>query len=475
MAKAPVPTYTPPAATPKTKGYAWEAALADALSIPYSANVKKFFDAWHSADNSKATNNPFNITVDYTGKATGDLGGNTAHVKNFSTPLDGIKATAAFIAKNTPNLIDIIKNGDFKAASNYLQAAHWAGSSTTYGAAVYKNYVNGTYTQGNNAPVNLSPAAKAQVAAQAATLAAEAKLGSAGYVDATAALSGAVAQAKAVQHVADPWVTVTTTKNGTVKLGQATGYAPPKNVLTYGGEPVTKSALSSIWTSAYASTYEQYTGKVATTDVVVKTLQAGLSPFGLRAQLANQKGFVDSPIYKQSAGAINNVSRQILGIDAPTDIVKKALVENWDAQTLQNNLRKTPQYLKGPEYQTNVAQMGQVYKTIYGTPDAGATQTIRETAANGWTTDQFANYLRTQPQYKTSVEYESKAVGFLGAMGLLVGARPTLQPGVKGVGGGTAVPDASNVPGTARPLGSVLDYTPTLGDSKLTQGLAVTP
>lgn len=339
------------------------------------------------------------------------------------------------------------------------------GISSGYGSPTPQAYVDSVKqiaALGASAWDNSTPQAKALHA----QLVNQAKSASGAFIQSQVDLGAATAQAKAVAHVSDPWVTVVTDKKtGQTTLGQTTGYAPPKNVLTYGGEPLTKSGLSTVWSSQYANSYEQFTGKVATADVIVSTLQAGLSPFGLQQKLAQQKGFVGSPIWQENAPQVNSVAKQILGTDAPLDFTRKALSLGWNDTTVAAELRKIPQYLKGPEYQSNVATMGGQYKQIYGVPDATASQTIKEAAANGWTTTQFASYLRDQPEYKQSAEYQGNALSFLDAMGLLTGSRPTLTKATP-ITGGTAVPNAAVVPGQAKPLTSPSPFTASLGTAK---------
>lgn len=308
----------------------------------------------------------------------------------------------------------------------------------------------------------LTPAQKAaRAAADAAARAANPALAAAQALE-----SANAAAARAAYHANNPWVTVQTDTHGNVVgLGTAYGPKPPKNALRYGGQPLTQNELSSMWTARYATVWEQYTGKVPTAADIVSTLKSGLSPYGLQTKLSQTKTFTSSPVYKSSAPGVQAVAQQVLGGAAPDSFVRQAIALGWDQSTVAAQLRKLPQYLQGPEFQTNQAQMNTVYKQIYGAPDANAQQAIRETAAAGWTTDQFASYLRSQPQYKTSVEYQAKATSFLDAMGLLLGSRAVLTPTTTTPAGGTAVPNVGVVPGKAAPLNPVLGLQATLPDN----------
>lgn len=278
------------------------------------------------------------------------------------------------------------------------------------------------------------------------------------------AVAESVASAKATAHVADgtQWVVRQTNKLGDViGFTYSTGANPPKNVLLINGEPATKSDLSQAWSAEYADTYSQFTGKNATPAQIASIVASGVSVYGLRSQLATTASFATSPIYKSSAAGLQGDAKTILGTNAPQSLVTQAIAENWDQSTFEAKLRALPAYTSGPEFQTNVAQMTTTYQGIYGTPDSTAEQSIKEAAAAGWSTDQFASYLRAQPQYKTSLEYATNATNFLDAMGLTLGSRPTLQPGKAAVGG-TPVPNSPIVPGAPTTLPSPLTLKPVL-------------
>lgn len=314
------------------------------------------------------------------------------------------------------------------------------------------------------------PQTPEQKAATAAATA-NAKANSPAYLDAQAKLSAARKQASLDAHTTDPWVIPVTGVHGEiVGFRYVTGATPPKNVLKKGGEPLTKTTLTAVW-NQYSSGYEAFTGKVASAADIVRVLKDGLSPMGMQQQLSKLPGFVNSPIYKSQSADVNAAAQALWGTKAPKAIIAQALAQNWDSATLQQHLRNDPRYLRGPEFLTNKATMKDAYQQIYGAPDENALQSISEAAANGWTTVQFADYLRSQPQYKTSIEYQSNAVNFLDAMGLFTGGHATLTPGAQAITGGTAVTNAPVVPGVAKPLNPELPFTPTLpGAPGLTGG-----
>lgn len=413
--------------TSQPKGYEWEGALADKLGVPYSPAMKKFFDAWNANDRSSASNNPFNITVDYTGGSTGTLSGNTAGVLNFATALDGVNATAAFIQKNVPSLINDLKKGNFKGASQTIQDSGWAGKgNTTYGAGIYSTFQSGTAINvGTNAPSQLSPTGKAQVSVQQSTETLQQQAHDQAYLGATVAKASALAQAKVAGHETDPWVTVLTDKKGNITgLGEAIGMQPPKNVLTIGGQPATRQDYQLAWSQTYASDYEAYTGKPATPAVQVQILESGQSLYQMRQRLANQPGFTSSPIYKQSAAGIADAVKTATGKAAPKSFVRDAIAQGWDSATVSAKIKQLPGYTSGPEYRQNFAQNVNTFQSIYGMPNNQENAWLKHVTLQGWSTDEIAGHLRSDPAYKYSPEYQAKAINFLDAMGMFTGTRP---------------------------------------------------
>lgn len=292
-----------------------------------------------------------------------------------------------------------------------------------------------------------------------------AQAGSTGYQTAKAAAEAAGQAAKAQAHTEDPWVVIEKDKNGAVAgIRYQSGFNPPKATkrsepLLLAGQPATKNDLTAIWSSHYENVYEQFggSGKAPTSADVVNTVQSGLSPYALQAKLATQPGFVNSPAYKAAAPGLIATAKLSLGKNPNPSFIAKAIGENWDQATFTANLRKLPEYTKGPEYQGAVSGMNQVYQQIYGQPGAQVAGQVHTAALNGWTQDQFAGYLRAQPQYKTSVEYQGHVVSFLDSMGLMIGSRPVFTPDTA-----AQKPPAGTV-GTPLPFQATLPGAPALG------------
>lgn len=317
----------------------------------------------------------------------------------------------------------------------------------SYESGAYKTFIH---------PV--TPAEKAQAAAavasakaaspayqsatvDAATAAANAQLTDPNYIatttDLSLAKSTAVAQAKAVAHISDPWVTVTTNKAGkVVGFGESTGETAPKNVLLIGGQAATKSLLQGTWNANYDSVWQAFTGRTATAADIADVLHQGLSVYALKKKLTGfdpksgkyvgSKTFSASPAFQQDGVKIAAYVKSQLGKTAPQSFVASAILNNWDQAAIDANLRKLPSFPKGPAFTAAQATISSVYNQIYGTPDPHGQTWIHQAALNGWTQDQAAQMLRKDPAYKFSPEYESKATNFLDAMGLFTGQRPVL-------------------------------------------------
>ncbi len=268
--------------------------------------------------------------------------------------------------------------------------------------------------------------------AAAATAAATAKAQSDAYIAATTGLSvvkaTAVAQAKALQHFTDPWITVTTRNGRVTGFGApSTGENPPANVLTVQGQPVTQSTFQTLWDASRNNLFESYTGRAATPGEIVGFVSKGLSFYQMRAQLAKTPEFMKSPVWKQEAPGVRATVKAALGTDPPAAFVARAISENWTPDTLAANIKTLPGYHQGPEYLQNFSAAKAVYGTIYGAPDHEGNAWLKTVATQGWTQQQVADALRSAPEYKHSLEYANNVGDLLDTLGMFVGRRAAFK------------------------------------------------
>jgi hypothetical protein len=297
---------------------------------------------------------------------------------------------------NAKAAVDLYKSGGFQP---------WANSYGN-GDGPYKAYVR-----------EVTPEEQAAAAARAN----RARQNDSDYVPSTTDLSLAKEADKAWKT--DPWVTVD--KKGHISQ-HASPTAPP-NTLKYGGQPLTQSSFQSVWTQGYADTFEAYTGRNATGPEIKKILSEGVTPYALSVRLAESKDFVKSRTFKQHAPGVAQYVKEKLGRRPNAKKIGQIIAENWDPATLDAWIKKQPGYMNGPEYQTATANLRPVYEQIMGKPDERGEAYIHDAAVNGWTQDALANNLRNDPSYDYSPEYQAKAVNFLDAMGMYIGARPVLK------------------------------------------------
>lgn len=272
----------------------------------------------------------------------------------------------------------------------------------------------------------------------------------------------ATAQAQAVAY--DKWVV--RNPNGTIGFAAIRDAAhPPKGIIrVQGGLPLTQSQLLQAKQNIYDDLYLSFQGRPAPLRAVANILEKGMSQLGVMYALTTKpkKGpdrFVGSPIWNRTAAGITGRAKDLYGQNwkPDRDLIRKAIVESWDAPTIDAKLRSRPEYLNGPEFKTNVAQLSNVFQSIYGTPSAEAQQTIKEAAGNGWAVDQFAYWLRGQPEYTSSPEYLQKTLSLGSALGLITGQVPTLgqgtpPPNLQPPGG--KLPNNQLVPGKPQGIGS---------------------
>jgi hypothetical protein len=285
-------------------------------------------------------------------------------------------------------------------------------------------YSGGGYSDVPGVSVPRTPEQKAQDAVRQGTATAQAQASSPAYVQATTDISVIKSQAVAAAKAASgPWVVLK--KDGTF---DAVYGKPPVNAVLYGGQPIAQSQFGQVWDSTYGNTFEAFTGRKATPQEIVDILQRGISVYALQTELSKKKTFVRSPIYKQNAAGIADAAKGKVGKPAPKDFVRRAIAEQWDAATLQANIKKLPGYEASSDFKAKFSSAAEVYRQIYGTPDALANTWLKKAALNDWTQADIAARLRAAPEYRYSPEGLAKATTFLDAMGLFTGSRPTLTP-----------------------------------------------
>lgn len=245
----------------------------------------------------------------------------------------------------------------------------------------------------------------------------------------------------------DPYITGVNAKG---KLMGVTSAAAPKNVVSYDGAPLTQTAFLSL--KRQLETYfVTYTGKRPDNATVLKYIQKGWGPYTLTTALSKNPAFFKSPIWKSEAPAYKAAAADLLppGQSPPQNLMRAAILNKWDTSTFQAVIKKLPTYVESNNFKQTTATLLNVHQSIMGIPDAGANETINQAALAGWQPDQYAAWLRSQPQYTSSPEYQTKTLTFLQSLGLITGAQPVLkQSAVAPVN--TAKTDTSVLPTDAR-------------------------
>jgi hypothetical protein len=241
----------------------------------------------------------------------------------------------------------------------------------------------------------------------------------------------------------------------TVRNGKLVPVSDPGNALQLDGQPLTRSGYLQLKRSL-EETWVSYTGRRPRDVEVANFVRKGWSGYSLLRALVNSKDFVNSPVYKRIAPGLKQSAQSLLGEDEQGDaqvmlgLVRQAALNNWDGNDFQAALRQRKGYVKSTEFKGIAETFHNVYSSIYGMPDEGGMRAIKEAAAGGWSTDQFAGWLRGQDAYTGSSEYQSRSLNFLSAIGLFTGSTPVLRPGTNAPLNGPpteALPDDERLPG----------------------------
>jgi hypothetical protein len=256
--------------------------------------------------------------------------------------------------------------------------------------------------------------------------------------------------AAATQQLTDPWV-------GIDKHGRLVAVRNPANAVKVFGQPLTRSQFLS-QQSQINDLYLSFIGKKATARQVAHILTSGMSSYQIKVQLSKSKGFIGSPVWRQNAPGYQSVWDQMYGPQGKPDDaeIRYAIVNNLGGEGFAQRLRNRPDYVVSNEFKSNEATLAAVYTRIYGVPGASGESVVKTAVLNGWNQDQFASYLRAQPQYTNSEEFQSKALSFATALGMVAGGMPTMQQGSGGTNAninttGALKPDPRVMPGAIAP------------------------
>jgi hypothetical protein len=213
------------------------------------------------------------------------------------------------------------------------------------------------------------------------------------------------------------------------KYDPSTGAAlpsAPKDSLKIFGQPLDSQSFLQQY-AQITDDYLAYTNKRPTFAQAAQVIKTGTSQFQLRQQLAGDPGFVGSPVWKQNAPGYVGVWHQIYGPNAKVDqaAVKYAVANNLGAG-FADYLRQRPDYSTSNEYQQQAASLSNVFGQIYGSPQEADKPVIDMAVKNGYDADQFAAYLRKQPQWKSSAEAQTLYYGLAQRMGLIQGAQTVI-------------------------------------------------
>jgi hypothetical protein len=305
--------------------------------------------------------------------------------------------------------------------NNAVKYVSWrvAGEINQYGS------LDAAYGQGYNPGYTGKPPSKFLPSGYVPTTGAGTQATAAETAGTTAAGTAALKGLKSTQ-----WAVL---RNGKVKFvttrdkyDPSTGAAlpsAPKDSLKIFGQPLSASAFLQQY-AQISDDYLAYTNGRPTFAQAAQVIKKGTSQFQLRQQLAQTPGFVDSPVWKQTAPSYIGAWHKVYGPDSkPDQAAIRYGVANNLGDGFTDYLRQRPDYQTSQEFKQQTATFSSIYGQIYGNPasDPKATERINAAALGGWSPDEFANYLRQQPEWKGSAEAQTLYFGLAQRMGLIQG------------------------------------------------------
>jgi hypothetical protein len=251
----------------------------------------------------------------------------------------------------------------------------------------------------------------------------------------------------ATTTASDKWVTVSPA--GRIQVVAAA--TPPKNAV----KDATGQAYNlSNWQTVQNqldTIYLAYTGRRAPATAVATFIKNPVSTYQLQIQLSDpgkNKAFYQSPIWQTHAPEYEAIYKNIFGNNADTttpgakQALTYAIVHNLSQTAFEQTLRDRPDYIHSEEFKAASASFSSIYSSIYGTPDANGQAAIAKAVKQGMSGDQFAHYLRAQPEYTGSGEFRRNVYSLFSSMALIPGG--VAQTGQ--IGGSVAAAPVPAVP-----------------------------
>ena len=245
------------------------------------------------------------------------------------------------------------------------------------------------------------------------------------------------------------------------KTGRVSYYYGPLNnkVLQYDGVPVTKDVLQrEVQDKAgIGGDYYNFTGRSPNAHIVASVMASGRNLQQVENHwIMDTKNFRNSPAGKKYMAGYQDAWSQIMGRNSPIpwQLVQEAAMDNLNETEFAAKLRMDGfkyqkennqfSYLNSNEFQSKVDSYTLSYEKIYGQPlkNTGMENLAKDAALAGWDPTQWEAYLRSQPEYTHTAEYQGHAINLLNQLGMDFGFVSGL-----GVGGYTPANPDNALPG----------------------------
>jgi len=181
----------------------------------------------------------------------------------------------------------------------------------------------------------------------------------------------------------------------------------------------------------YVAWYKEMYGEKARPDtkLLADAVAKGLTQTAFQQGLKSRPDYNTSAAYQKDAAAYTGIARSIYGprYTPPRKVIADAVSQGLTQDQFKDVLRQSPDYENSNEFKQMYSGLYGTFSQIYGRPDDQGKLVVKEAAKNGWDAETFGQYLRSQDAYTQSPEYQTKALAFLDAMGLVTGGTPVLR------------------------------------------------
>jgi hypothetical protein len=210
--------------------------------------------------------------------------------------------------------------------------------------------------------------------------------------------------------------------------------------LWYNNQPLRESGFQ-VKLNKKATLTSFYRGDNPTRGEVIRWLRDGLSDYQIAKELTKDMGtFLRSDAWKTNRQEYVTVFNSTIGgwkslpqkrKASHQKLMRKAVLYQWSPAAYKDALSQTNAYLGGSEFRNDVGTLEGAYARVMGGPITdNVRRVVKEAALSGINEAGFKSWLRSQPEYGSSIEMQGRMNRLSFALADMTGSVPKRVKGI---------------------------------------------